>query len=394
MATCPSPIPISIESRWLRKGLAIAAEQSGGAFGKVALLNHLAMETVRNFLRWLEIPCDYDRDLPPEYLWGMLDFSELVVVDITHRLTGANGTLGGKILCRPVIVTEVGEEADDGALRCELPLDLSDETVACIPVGFDESLRWAWVWGYVPVAALELGVQGAREFRFEAMPWRSLDELAEDLDRWIGLSQALSNQTDLCDRLRALVGPVPLVSLVARWPRSPGGEGMTGAELLEEYWQDNLDPFELASSPSVPSSPPPPPEWDPLQTPLETLMYGELTPPPEPEEDYDDYCVLEDDRANISRPFIPPSVRVREGQNSSSSLYRLDEPEDETPVLDSVLDSLEGSRTTDDLEPGQTEMIPAPEVSPRGTVEDQLQAIAQELNQWFQTMEKGDKAGI
>ena len=123
-------------------------------------------------------------------------------------------------------------------------------------------------------------------------------------------------------------------------------------------------------------------------------MYGELTPPPEPEEDYDDYCVLEDDRANISRPFIPPSVRVREGQNSSSSLYRLDEPEDETPVLDSVLDSLEGSRTTDDLEPGQTEMIPAPEVSPRGTVEDQLQAIAQELNQWFQTMEKGDKAGI
>ena len=389
MAICPAPISISIESRWLRKGIAIAAEQSGVAFGKVALLNHLAMETVRNFLRWLEIPCDYDRDRPPEYLWGMLDFSELLVGDSVNGATGADGVLGGKILCRPVIVTEVMEEADNGGLRCELPLDLSDETVACIPVGFDESFKHAWIWGYVPAAALELGVQGTREFRFGAMPWGSLDELAKDLERWMGLSQALSNQTDLCDRLSALVGPVPLVSLVARWPRSSGGSVTAGANLLEEYWQDNLDSFELAIAPSETAQNPLPPEWDPLQTPLETLMYGELTLPPDSEEDYDDYCVLEDAQAKTSRLFIPRSVRVREGQNLSSSLYRLEGPEDETPILD----SLDSSRT-DNFELGQAEMPTSTEVSSGAPVVDQLQAIAQELNQWFQAMEKVSKAGL
>ena len=145
---------------------------------------------------------------------------------------GAGEDSGGQILCRPVILPEVSRSDTDRAgdddgntdadltnadltnvgltdanLTCDLPLDLSEETVACVPVGFDESLKRAWIWGYVPVAGFEVGVRGTRSFSFGAVPWRSLEELAADLQRWTRLSQELCRQTDLCDRLSALVGP-------------------------------------------------------------------------------------------------------------------------------------------------------------------------------------------
>lgn len=315
------------------------------------MLNHLAMETARSLFQWLEIPCDYRRDRPPISLWGVLDFSDLAVLSDVEA-----ARMGGQILCRPVILPEsragdsVEEDGDD-RLVCELPLDVPEDTVACVPVGFDESLKQAWVWGYVPVAGFEVGVRGTRAFQFGAVPWRSLEALAADLKRWTRLSQELCSQTDLCDRLSALVGPVPLASLMARWPRSPGGTN-AGASLLTQYWRQNqdsgdLDAGELGSA-GVQSQ-----NIDPLNTPFDALVYPE-------DEDYDDYEVL-DGGDHVERQL---AGRVRDSSKSSAT-YRVDKPGDESqpPVLDA---------------PGNEPMT------------DELEAIAQDLDQWFRVGGKLD----
>ncbi|MEM1427502.1 MAG: hypothetical protein AAGF75_13245 [Cyanobacteria bacterium P01_H01_bin.130] len=293
----PIPIPITVEPHWLQEGLAIASEQSDARLGKVALLNHLAMAAAGSLLQWLEIPCGACGDRPPVSLWGVLDFAALDVVrgDDSGMTAGMPaGMAAGKILCRPVVLPSADVDADggsddgvdDGTLICELPLDLPEETVACVPVGFDESLKQAWIWGYVPVAAFEVGVRGAQAFRFDGVPWRSLEALAADLERWIGLSQVLATQTDLCDRLSTWVGPVPLVSLVARWR----GDG-TGANLLGQYRQT-------------------------YGVPLEELGNGEEG----------------DETEKESSPEQSPALgRVRESSKGSST-YRIDEDEEADSV--------------------------------------------------------------
>ncbi len=349
MANCPSPVPISVRPDWLRTGLAIAAEQSTPAFGKVAMLNYLAMESAQSLLQWLDIPCTYG-DRPATGLWGMLDFSELEVVSEGKES-------GGQILCRPVVLPQVsapdvetasddGDNIDDeinDQLICELPLDLPEETVACVPVGFDESLKRAWIWGYVPVAGFEVGVRGTQAFSFGAVPWRSLEELAADLRRWTRLSQELCRQTDLCDRLGALVGPVPLVSLMARWPRVQG-RAAAGASLLTHYWQQNQEP----ESENVGDQ-----EIDPLNTPFEALVYSE-------EEDFDDYEVL-DEGDSVEQHL---AGRVRDSSQSSSA-YSVDEGE-------------KGRSTEASI---SHESMPAV---------NELEAIAQDLDQWFRGMDSLD----
>ncbi|MEM1425113.1 MAG: hypothetical protein AAGF75_00965 [Cyanobacteria bacterium P01_H01_bin.130] len=324
MANCPLPVPVTVEPRWLQEGLAIAAEQSDVRLGKVAMFNHLAMAAVGNLLQWLEIPCGECGDRPPVSLLGVLDFAALDVVDADGDGDGdsdqdgdRDGMTAGKILCRPVVLSAAemdgeGEgRGDDGALVCELPLDLPEETVACVPVGVDESLKQVWIWGYVPVAAFEVGVHGARAFRFDGVPWRSLEALAADLEQWRVLSQALATQTDLCDRLSALVGPVPLVSLVARWR----GDG-TGADLLGQYQQ----------------------------------TYGAHEEQLQGGDDSDGGEGGDDQPGEEGLPERSPILgRVRESSKGSST-YRIDEEEE------SIAD-------------------------------DGLEAIAQELDQWFQTMD-------
>ncbi|MEM9244495.1 MAG: hypothetical protein AAGA67_01940 [Cyanobacteria bacterium P01_F01_bin.153] len=371
MANCPSPVPIAVQPNWLRTGLAIAAEQSNPTFGKVAMLNHLAMESAQSLLQWLNIPCGYG-DRPAVSLWGMLDFSELGV--------GCAGEeSGGQILCRPVVLPEVNPSNVDGAgngddntdadltnvgltaanLTCDLPLDLPEETVACVPVGFDESLKRAWIWGYVPVAGFEVGVRGTQAFSFGAVPWRSLEELAADLKRWTRLSQELCRQTDLCDRLSALVGPVPLVSLMARWPRSQEG-AIAGASLLTQYWRQNQEPRVTCRPPGKSSENASETvnieDIDPLNTPFEALVYAE-------DEDYDDYEVL-DESEEVGQQL---AGRVRDSSQSSS--YRVDAAE--------------------------------PGASAEGAVSDEaisraheLEAIAQDLDQWFRGMDYPDNSFI
>ncbi len=333
MANCPIPVPVTVEPRWLQEGLAIAAEQSDVRLGKVALFNHVAMAAAGRLLQWLEIPCDECGDRPPMSLWGVLDFAALDVVDGDGNQDGdRDGMTAGKILCRPVVLpTTANGGDDDGALVCELPLDLPEETVACVPVGVDESLKQVWIWGYVPVAAFEVGVRGARAFRFDGVPWRSLEALAADLEQWRGLSQALAAQTDLCDRLSALVGPVPLVSLVARWR----GDG-TGANLLGQYQQTYEDPEAL--------------EADSFRVPLEGLQ-GE-------EEDGGDYDSLEGEDRESNREQSPALGRVRDSSKGSST-YRIDDDLDED------------EEDNDEAAPG----------------DKALEAIAQELDQWFQSMD-------
>ncbi|MGD1937299.1 MAG: hypothetical protein ACFCA4_07070 [Cyanophyceae cyanobacterium] len=379
MANCPSPVPVAVQPNWLRTGLAIAAEQSNPAFGKVAMLNHLAMEAAQSLLQWLDIPCRYG-DRPAVALWGMLDFSELEV-------GGAGEDSGGQILCRPVILPEVSRSDTDRAgdddgntdadltnadltnvgltdanLTCDLPLDLSEETVACVPVGFDESLKRAWIWGYVPVAGFEVGVRGTRSFSFGAVPWRSLEELAADLQRWTRLSQELCRQTDLCDRLSALVGPVPLVSLMARWPHSQEG-AIVGASLLTQYWRRNQEPrvaqlspegtsenaFETANFETANIE-----DIDPLNTPFDALVYSE-------DEDYDDYDVL-DESESVEQQL---ASRVRDSSQSSS--YQVEDADKRTRVEGAVSDEA---------------MLKVSE----------LEAIAQDLDRWFRGMDYPDSS--
>ena len=419
MANCPLPVPVFVEPHWLTEGLTIAAEQSSPAFGKVALLNYLAMAATRSLLRWLEIPCDYRRDRPSVGLWGVLDFAELDVVMGTRgsdtsataaprsstapsedSLSGQLGEQsGGQLLCRPVILPEPPNTLDQEGLVCELPLDLPEEMVACLPVGFDESLQRAWIWGYVPVAEFEVGVRGSRAFRLGEVQWRSLNDLAAELERWSRLSQALATQTELCDRLSALVGPIPLISLVARWPTSAATPALAiETQLLEQYRRHNFETPDwedrwqgAASDVSTGASTAKTAltdNRDLLKMPFEELIYPPSLPSSDGdealEEELSDYCVLDEEGDRTTGQRLAPPLPGRVQDTPPSPRYRVDNPKPyEAPAQQVNVNQPPLSDSP--APPPRNAKTPAPSHEP---VADQMQAIAQELNQWFQSMDE------